>query len=468
MRHDRIILSAKVSGVRDLVDVYRLLAARKRLPAPPRADRGGDGRQGHRRLDGRAGDPAQRGDRRHDPGLAHAGARRAARARGRDRPAGPPVDGAALVPAPGLGLPGLRPDDLDLLPGDGPADPGLPQGADAGLARDAPGAEDLRVAVMGCVVNGPGERSTPTSGSACRARSRSRSPRCSSTAASIARCVATASSPSSSTSSRTTSPSATRRRSPALTAERRRGQTRRPRVGRRRADPSAKRALYSGRIRGRSSGHDRPISSSTKHDGVARAARRGASAIRNPPASTSDDIGPERDRETAGSRHAGRSPRRTRRAAQERVRRRPATPDHRRATVDGAYGISRRASIRLKIDAHEADQDDLLEELELDDHARRSSAAPGRWRRPSTHGADGASASTSERMVCRRQAVEDQPACQQARARPTASATTTMTHGAAAMASRPGRVLRDAEDARLDEIGRVELRRRGSTTPAAA
>ncbi|MEA2611808.1 MAG: (E)-4-hydroxy-3-methylbut-2-enyl-diphosphate synthase, partial [Chloroflexota bacterium] len=28
MRHDRIILSAKVSGVRDLVDVYRLLAAR--------------------------------------------------------------------------------------------------------------------------------------------------------------------------------------------------------------------------------------------------------------------------------------------------------------------------------------------------------------------------------------------------------------------------------------------------------
>jgi (E)-4-hydroxy-3-methylbut-2-enyl-diphosphate synthase len=32
LRHDRIILSAKVSGVRDLVDVYRLLAARSDYP----------------------------------------------------------------------------------------------------------------------------------------------------------------------------------------------------------------------------------------------------------------------------------------------------------------------------------------------------------------------------------------------------------------------------------------------------
>ena len=42
--HDRIILSAKVSGVRDLVDTYRRLAAAIRLPAPPRPDRGGHGR----------------------------------------------------------------------------------------------------------------------------------------------------------------------------------------------------------------------------------------------------------------------------------------------------------------------------------------------------------------------------------------------------------------------------------------
>ena len=84
----------------------------QRLPAAPRPDRGGDGRQGRHRLDGRPLDPAQRGYRRHDPRLADARARCAARARGRDRPAGPPVDGPALVPAPGLGLPRLRPHDL--------------------------------------------------------------------------------------------------------------------------------------------------------------------------------------------------------------------------------------------------------------------------------------------------------------------------------------------------------------------
>ena len=159
----------------------------------------GHGRQGDRRLDGRAGDPAQRGDRRHDPGVADARARRAARARGRDRPAGPPVDRAALVPAAGVGLPGLRPDDVDVLPGDGPADPGLPQGPDAGLARDAPGRRGAARRGHGLRRQRPGRvASTPTSGSACPARSRSRSRRCSSTAASIARCVATGSSPSSS------------------------------------------------------------------------------------------------------------------------------------------------------------------------------------------------------------------------------------------------------------------------------
>ena len=70
-----------------------------------------------------------------------------------------------------------------------------------------PGAEELRVAVMGCVVNGPGEsqarrhRDLP----AGHVRGAGRA-RCSSTASSTGRCAATASSPSSSTSSRTTSP----------------------------------------------------------------------------------------------------------------------------------------------------------------------------------------------------------------------------------------------------------------------
>ena len=61
-----------------------------------------------------------------------------------------------------------------------------------------PGVEEMRVAVMGCVVNGPGESKHADIGIACRARSRSRSRRCSSTASSTGRSAATASSTSSS------------------------------------------------------------------------------------------------------------------------------------------------------------------------------------------------------------------------------------------------------------------------------
>ena len=82
--HDRIILSAKVSGVRDLVDVYRLLAARCDYPLHLGLTEAGMGDKGDRRLDGRARDPAQRGDRRHDPRLADARSR-ARRANARSR-----------------------------------------------------------------------------------------------------------------------------------------------------------------------------------------------------------------------------------------------------------------------------------------------------------------------------------------------------------------------------------------------
>ena len=98
--HDRIILSAKVSGVRDLVDVYRRLAPLSDYPLHLGPDRGGHGDEGDRRLDGRPGDPAQRGNRRHDPGLADARAGRRPRARGRGRPAGPPVARACAASCP--------------------------------------------------------------------------------------------------------------------------------------------------------------------------------------------------------------------------------------------------------------------------------------------------------------------------------------------------------------------------------
>ena len=50
LRRDQIILSAKVSGVRDLIDVYTELASPLRLHPPPRPHRGRHGHEGHRRL----------------------------------------------------------------------------------------------------------------------------------------------------------------------------------------------------------------------------------------------------------------------------------------------------------------------------------------------------------------------------------------------------------------------------------
>ena len=104
------------------------------------------------------GDPAQRGDRRHDPGLADAGARRrraSARWRSRSRScsrwacarscrrsrraraaAGPPPRSSRRWPSEIQGY--LR----DQMPA---------------WRETHPGVEEMRVAVMGCVVNGPGE-----------------------------------------------------------------------------------------------------------------------------------------------------------------------------------------------------------------------------------------------------------------------------------------------------------------------
>ena len=48
MRPEQIILSAKVSGVQDLIDVYRKLGRALRVSAASGADRGRHGRQGHR------------------------------------------------------------------------------------------------------------------------------------------------------------------------------------------------------------------------------------------------------------------------------------------------------------------------------------------------------------------------------------------------------------------------------------
>ena len=86
------------------------------------------------------------------------GARRAARARGRGRPAGPPVDGPALVPAAGVSAcPGCGRTTSTFFQEMAQQIQGYLKDRMPEWRETHPGAEDLRVAVMGCVVNGPGE-----------------------------------------------------------------------------------------------------------------------------------------------------------------------------------------------------------------------------------------------------------------------------------------------------------------------
>jgi hypothetical protein len=215
--HDRIIISAKVS--RSATSSTSTGCSR---PAPTtrstRADRGRDGRQGDRRLDGRAGDPPERGDRRHDPRLADPGAGRRTRARGRDRPAGPPVDGPrSFLPqvsaCPGCGrttstffqemAQQIQQHLKDRMPD---------------WQRHAPASRRCGSRSWAASSTGRARASTPTSGSRCPARSRIRSRPSSSTASSTGRSAARASWRSSSTSSRRTSTVAIRRAAEAESA----------------------------------------------------------------------------------------------------------------------------------------------------------------------------------------------------------------------------------------------------------
>ena len=171
------------AACRDLVDVYRELAAPLRLPAAPRPHRGRHGHEGHGGLDGGARHPARRGHRRHHPRLAHAAARRRPHRGGAGRHAGPAVARPALVPAAGQRLPGLRPHHEHVLPGDGRS---ASSGTSASACRS--GRRAIRASrtctwrSWAASSTGRASRSTPTSASACRAPSRSRWRRSSSTA----------------------------------------------------------------------------------------------------------------------------------------------------------------------------------------------------------------------------------------------------------------------------------------------
>jgi (E)-4-hydroxy-3-methylbut-2-enyl-diphosphate synthase len=157
LRHDRIILSAKVSGVRDLVDTYRRLAARTDLPLHLGLTEAGMGMKGivastaglSILLNEGIGDTI-RVSLTPEPGA--------------DRALEVEVAQQVLQ---SLGLRAFLP-QVSACPGCGRTTSTFLQE----MARDIqqylkdrmpewreahPGVEDLKVAVMGCVVNGPGE-----------------------------------------------------------------------------------------------------------------------------------------------------------------------------------------------------------------------------------------------------------------------------------------------------------------------
>ena len=155
--HDRIVISAKVSGVRDLVDVYRQLAQRCDYPLHVGLTEAGMGMKGTVAsaaglailLEGGIGDtirvsltPRPGGDRTEEVQV-------------------------AMQVLQSLGLRAFRP-QVSACPGCGRTTSTffqeMAQAIEAHIARRMPewaaiypGVEDMSVAVMGCVVNGPGE-----------------------------------------------------------------------------------------------------------------------------------------------------------------------------------------------------------------------------------------------------------------------------------------------------------------------
>ncbi len=157
MRHDRIIISAKVSGVRDLVDVYRLLAARCDYPLHLGLTEAGMGDKGI--IASTAGLAI----------LLNEGIGDTIRVSLTPEPGAPrerEVEVAQQV-LQSMGLRSFLP-QVSACPGCGRTTSTffqeMAQQIQAYLKDQMPiwrethpGAEELRVAVMGCVVNGPGE-----------------------------------------------------------------------------------------------------------------------------------------------------------------------------------------------------------------------------------------------------------------------------------------------------------------------
>ncbi len=157
MAHDRIILSAKVSGVRDLVDVYTILSSRTDLPLHLGLTEAGLGTKGI--VSSTAGLSI----------LLNQGIGDTIRVSLTPAPGGPRTEEVEVAQQvlQSMGLRSFVP-QVSACPGCGRTTSTFFQEMARdiqGYLRDQmpvwreghPGVEELRVAVMGCVVNGPGE-----------------------------------------------------------------------------------------------------------------------------------------------------------------------------------------------------------------------------------------------------------------------------------------------------------------------
>ena len=135
LRSDQIILSAKVSGVQDLIDVYRSLAARCNLSVASRTNRSGHGRERNRGLVRGAGCGSSGGHRRHHSRIAYTRSGWRSHRRSSSRATNPSVDWYSQLHSASHRLSRLRTDHQHVLSGNGGADSIIFARADAIVER---------------------------------------------------------------------------------------------------------------------------------------------------------------------------------------------------------------------------------------------------------------------------------------------------------------------------------------------
>ena len=199
LRPDQIILSAKVSGVQDLIDVYRSLAARCNYPLHLGLTEAGMGAKGIVASSAALGVAAAGRHRRYHSGFADASAGRRPNRRSACGAADFAVHGDSQFYAAGDGLSGMRAHHEHVLPGNGAADSVLLARADAGVERTLHGRRRNESRGDGLRGERPGRvESMPAWAFLCRERLKSRKLRFTWTDACSPRLRATRLSPSSS------------------------------------------------------------------------------------------------------------------------------------------------------------------------------------------------------------------------------------------------------------------------------